>query len=163
MAKNQAKAKRSKLSNTLRLKFLIFENYSLFSTPLLSKKMGDIVKSVQKTEHVCLNEVIWLMTMEMRTKMKNRSHRCDINRPRSRHGHKYSKYKMWLSIMIAICIKQKFLQLFCPFFSKCLHIHFNPSKNVSPIVLLNGLVMVTNEGSNTCKCFKRGKVREYLL
>ena len=24
-------------------------------------------------------------------KMKNRSHRYDINRPRSRHGHKYSK------------------------------------------------------------------------
>ena len=26
-------------------------------------------------------------------KKKNRSHRYDINRPRSRHGHKYSKYK----------------------------------------------------------------------
>ena len=26
-------------------------------------------------------------------KMKNRSHRCDINRPRSRHGRKYSKHK----------------------------------------------------------------------
>ena len=25
-------------------------------------------------------------------KMKNRSHRYSINRPRSRHGHKYSKY-----------------------------------------------------------------------
>ena len=27
-------------------------------------------------------------------KMKNKSHRYDINRPRSRHGHKYSKYKV---------------------------------------------------------------------
>ena len=26
--------------------------------------------------------------------MKNRSHRYDINRPRSRHGHKYSGYKV---------------------------------------------------------------------
>ena len=26
--------------------------------------------------------------------MKNRSHRYDINRSRSRHIHKYSKYKM---------------------------------------------------------------------
>ena len=26
-------------------------------------------------------------------KMKNRSHRYDINRPGSRHRHKYSKYK----------------------------------------------------------------------
>ena len=38
--------------------------------------------------------------------MKNRSHRYDINRPRPRHGHKYTKYKMCLSIMMAVCIKQ---------------------------------------------------------
>ena len=25
---------------------------------------------------------------------ENKSHRYDINRPMSRHGHKYSKYKM---------------------------------------------------------------------
>ena len=37
---------------------------------------------------------------------KNRSHRYDINRLRSRHGHKYSKYKNSLSIMMVICIKQ---------------------------------------------------------
>ena len=34
-----------------------------------------------------------------------------------------------------------------PFFLKSLPIHFNPSQNVSPILLLNGLMMVTNEGS----------------
>ena len=38
--------------------------------------------------------------------MKNRSHRYGINRPRLRHGHKYTKHKMYLSIMMAICIKQ---------------------------------------------------------
>ena len=32
--------------------------------------------------------------------IKNRSHRYDINRPRSRHGHKCSKYKKFLSIVI---------------------------------------------------------------
>ena len=26
--------------------------------------------------------------------MKNRSHGCDIYRPRPRHGHKYTKYKI---------------------------------------------------------------------
>ena len=47
------------------------------------------------------------MTMKMRLKMKNRSHRYNINRPWSRDGHKYTKYKMCLSIMVAIiCIKQ---------------------------------------------------------
>ena len=31
--------------------------------------------------------------MKMRKKMKNRSHRYDINRLRSKHGHKYNKLK----------------------------------------------------------------------
>ena len=38
--------------------------------------------------------------------MKDRSHRKDITIPRSRHVHKCTKYKICLSIMIAICIKQ---------------------------------------------------------
>ena len=38
--------------------------------------------------------------------MKNRSHRQNINRPRRRHGHKYMKYKLYLSVMIVICTKQ---------------------------------------------------------
>ena len=37
-------------------------------------------------------------------KMKKRSHRCDINRPRSRNGHKYSKCKKCLSMMMLTCI-----------------------------------------------------------
>ena len=49
---------------------------------------------------MAMNEVI------MRLKMKNRSHRYDINRPGPRHGHKYTKYKMCLCIMMVICIKQ---------------------------------------------------------
>ena len=44
--------------------------------------------------------------MKLRLKMKNRSQRYDINRPRPRDGHKYTKYKMCLSIMMVICIKQ---------------------------------------------------------
>ena len=36
--------------------------------------------------------------------MKNKSHRHSINKPRSRHGH---KYKMCLSILMDICIKQQ--------------------------------------------------------
>ena len=32
------------------------------------------------------------MIMKMRLKMKNRSHRYDINRPRAGHEHKYAKY-----------------------------------------------------------------------
>ena len=32
--------------------------------------------------------------MKMKMKMKNRSHRYYISRPRSRQGHNYSKYKL---------------------------------------------------------------------
>ena len=30
--------------------------------------------------------------------MKNRSHIYDMNQPRPRHGHKYTKYKMYLKV-----------------------------------------------------------------
>ena len=43
--------------------------------------------------------------MKMEVKMKNRSHRYDINKSRSRHGLKYSKYKKCLNMMMLICIK----------------------------------------------------------
>ena len=46
------------------------------------------------------------MTMKVRLKMKNRSHRYDINRPRPGDTHKYTKYKMCLSTMTVICTKQ---------------------------------------------------------
>ena len=46
------------------------------------------------------------MTMKLRLKKKNRSQRYDINRPSPRYGHKYTKCKMCLSIMMVLCIKQ---------------------------------------------------------
>ena len=56
-----------------------------------------------------------------------------------------------------------FYKLLCPFFSKSLHIYFNPSQDVSPVLLLNGLMMVANEGSTACKCFKKGNVRGFRI
>ena len=44
------------------------------------------------------------MIMKMKLKMKNSSQKYDINRPRPKHGHKYTKYKMCLSIMMVLCI-----------------------------------------------------------
>ena len=43
LAKNQAKAKQHPHAERL-----LFENYSLFSSTLSSKKIGDILKNVQK-------------------------------------------------------------------------------------------------------------------
>ena len=37
--------------------------------------------------------------------MKSRSQRDDINRPRPKHGHKHTKYKMCFIIMMVIGIK----------------------------------------------------------
>ena len=37
---------------------------------------------------------------------KRYSKKCAKNRPRPRNGHKYTKYKLCLSIMMIICIKQ---------------------------------------------------------
>ena len=39
--------------------------------------------------------------------MKNRSHRYDISRPGPKHGQKYTKYNMCLSMIMVICIKQQ--------------------------------------------------------
>ena len=46
------------------------------------------------------------MSVKMKMKMKNRSRRYDINRPTSRHGRKYGKYKKCLGMIMLICIKQ---------------------------------------------------------
>ena len=39
--------------------------------------------------------------------MKSRSQRYEINRPIPRHGHEYTKYKVFLTTMMAICIKHQ--------------------------------------------------------
>ena len=44
-----------------------------------------------------------LTIMKMSVKMNNRSHRSDINRTTPRHGHKYAKYKMYLSMIMVMC------------------------------------------------------------
>ena len=53
---------------------------------------------MHKIKYVCLHEFILLMIMNMMLKMKNGSHRYDINRPRPRHGHKYTKHILCLGI-----------------------------------------------------------------
>ena len=54
-------------------------------------------------------------------------------------------------------------KLFINIYLESLHIHLNPPQNVSPVLLLNGLVIVTHEKSIAWKCFTKGKVRGYSL
>ena len=77
-----------------------YDCYVVSSSTLSSKDNWRYSKKWSKNKYVYLNEVIWLMKLEMRLEMKNRSRRYDINRPRSRHRHKYPKYKRCLDIMI---------------------------------------------------------------
>ena len=65
---------------------------------MLSPKTN-IFKEMCKNKCVCFYEITRLMKMKMRLKMKNGSHRYDINRTIQRHGHKYTRYKMYLSMM----------------------------------------------------------------
>ena len=101
LAKNQAKAKQQP-----QVEFWLFENNSPSSFRFSFKKNRRFSKNVQENKCTCLDEVIWLMTMTMRLKNKNRIHRYDINRSRPRHGRKYTKCKIGLSIMIVICLKE---------------------------------------------------------
>ena len=67
---------------------------------------GHILKNKQKSKHVCIHEIMQLIIMKMKTKIKIDSRKYDINRPRCRHGHKYSKYMKRLSMIPLKCIKQ---------------------------------------------------------
>ena len=70
------------------------------------KTIGHILKNVQKSSvSICL--FLWdYMINYNEVKKKNGSHRCDINRPTSRLGLTYTKYKRYLSMMMLVCIKQ---------------------------------------------------------
>ena len=46
----------------------------------------------------------------MRLKMKNGSHRYDINRTRPRHGHKYTNYKFRLSTRLVLTYEAEFMK-----------------------------------------------------
>ena len=70
----------------------------------------DILKN-KKKKCVRLHEIILLIIMKMEMKMKDTTYRHDENRPRYRHGQKYSKYKKCLSMMILICNKEELFNI----------------------------------------------------
>ena len=80
LAKNQAKARQHPEA-----KLLLIESHLLSSSMLSFKTTLRYSKNVQKTS-VSFNEIIWLIIMKIRVKMKNRSHRYDINGTRVKHG-----------------------------------------------------------------------------
>ena len=73
LAKNQANAK-----DHLEAELLLFENYLSSSSTVLSKN-NRTIKNKQKNKCACIHEIILVIIL----KMKNRSHRYDIDRIRS--------------------------------------------------------------------------------
>ena len=77
-----------------------------------SQETADLVTITEeilngKLHFLCsVNGVMWSMTLKVRLKIKNIDHKDDINWLRPRYVHKYTKYKMCLSIMMVGYIKQ---------------------------------------------------------
>ena len=55
--------------------------------------------------YICTHEIIRLIIIKMKMKIKNRSQIYNINRLRPRNGHKYSKHKTCFNMMMLLCIK----------------------------------------------------------
>ena len=76
------------LSNTQRLNFCYLKIIHILHARCHPKIIGHILKNKQNNKCVCIHEILQLIVMMI--KMKNRSHRYDINRPTSKHGHIWS-------------------------------------------------------------------------
>ena len=87
-------------SNTPKLNFCYLKIIHILHLCYHPKMLGHILKNKQTIKCVCIHEIIWLIIMNMKKKMKNISHRYDINRPSSIHGYKCSKDKKCLSMMM---------------------------------------------------------------
>ena len=94
------------LSNTLRLKFTYLKIIYILHSCYHLKIKGDILKNKQKRKRVFTNEITRIIIMKMKGNIESRSHRCDINRTKSRCGRKHCKYEKCRSMMVLICFKQ---------------------------------------------------------
>ena len=77
---SQAWKVKQMLRNTLRLDFCYSKIIHI--PPDHPKIIGHILKIKQKSKCACIHEIIQLIIIKMEMKMKIRSHRQDINRPR---------------------------------------------------------------------------------
>ena len=100
------------LKNTLGLDFCYLNIIHILHSRYYSKIIGHVLKNKQKNKCVRIHEIIRLVVMKMKVKMKNVFHIHDMNqgtrknRLRSRHGHKYSKCKKRVSMIMVNCIQQ---------------------------------------------------------
>ena len=65
------------LSNNLRLKFCYLKTIRILHPCYHPKMIGHVLKNKQKNKCVCIHDIIRLIILNMKMKMKNRSHRYD--------------------------------------------------------------------------------------
>ena len=106
------------LSNTLRLNFCYLKIIHILHARYHPNIIWYILENKQNKKCVCFREIIRLIIMKMEMKMKKKSHRYGMSRPRSRHGHIYSKYKKCLSKMMLICIKKHLSNIWSSIYEK---------------------------------------------
>ena len=76
---------KEKLSNTLRLNFSYLRGIRFLHPRYHPKEIGHIKDNVQKYKCGCFNEIMSLITMKMKMKIKKTSQRYAIYRPGPRH------------------------------------------------------------------------------
>ena len=92
-------------ANTRRLKFCYLKIILILLSRYYLKITGHILKNKQKKKCVCIHEIIRLIIMKVKVKVKNRSHIYSINGPRCRQTP--SKCMKFLNMLMLICIKQQ--------------------------------------------------------
>ena len=80
------------LSNTLRLNFCYLKIIHILHPRYHPKIIAYILKNKQKKKHAKMKMI----------KIKNILHRKDTTNPMSSHGHRYSKFKNYLGMMMLI-------------------------------------------------------------
>ena len=90
------------LSNTLRLNFCYLKIIYILHPRNHRKITGHVLKNKRKNKCVCIHEIIRLIRTRMKMRIKPTPHSYNINRARPSHGHKYSKCKKCLSMMMLI-------------------------------------------------------------
>ena len=72
------------LSNTLWLNFCYLQIIHILQQRYHPKVIGEILKNKQKSK--CVHEIMRLIIMKTKIKMKNRSYKYGINRPKTRYN-----------------------------------------------------------------------------
>ena len=102
MAKSPANAKQHH-----KAELWLFKNYLHSPSKLSPKNNRSYSKKRKQKKCGCIHEIIRLIIMNIeKIKKKNVSHWYVVNRPLSKHGLKYSRYKTCLSMIVLICNQQ---------------------------------------------------------